>query len=234
MGLHPDHRRHHYHHALGRSAIVEEFFWVRTARWFEQHFDFGMADSVGIFAFLFAAIITIALAVGGMFAASRIMKNPYERTFYTLGYAFAPLFIIGGLSHLLESFFLHTASEIANGFIQAFALPFGSVEPLATRKDAWVHLFGIFNYVAGIWALVILFGRIRLMEGTALRKAVAYPFAGALILFYLGLNLYKVHVFETYGVKRGGHHHGSVKETSLQRPAARLQPVAQYETEQVL
>jgi hypothetical protein len=202
-----------FHHALGRSAIVEEFFWVKTARYFEQSFDFGMADSVGIFAFLYAMLISVILVAAGMFAASRIMKTPFARTFYTLGYAFAPLFIIGGLSHLLESFFLHTASDIANGFVQAFALPFGSVEPLATRRDAWLHIFGLFNYIAAVWALVILAGRIRLMESSALRKTVAYPFAAALILFYLGLNVYKVYVFKTYGINRGGHHR-------VERPAA--------------
>ena len=194
-----------FHHALGRSAIVEEFFWVKTARYAQGLFGFGTADAVGIFAFLYAVVISVALAVGGMFVAAKILKRPYEQTFYTLGYAFAPLFIIGGLSHLLESFFLHTASDIANGFIQGFALPFGTVEPLATRKDAWLHIFGIFNHLAGVWALVILFGRMRLVEATKLRKTLAYPFAAALILLYIGLNLYKGYVFKTYGINRGGH-----------------------------
>ena len=111
-----------FHHALGRSAIVEQFPWTQTARYFEGFFNFGMADSVGIFAFLYAISITLMLVAGGMYAASKIMKTEYSQTFYTLGYAFAPIFIIGGLSHLLESFFLHTASDITNGFIQAHTM----------------------------------------------------------------------------------------------------------------
>ena len=206
-----------FHHALGRSAIVDDFFWVKTARYFEGLFSFGTADAVGIFAFLYAISIAVMLAAGGMFVASKILKTPFSQTFYSLGYAFAPIFIIGGMSHLGESFFLHTASDIANGFIQGFGLPFDEMTPLASRKDAWVHVFGLFNYIAIIWALVILFGRIRLVESTKLRKIVAYPFAGALILFYLGLNFYIGYVFSTYGVKqRGGHSgHATHKEAKV-------------------
>jgi NAD-dependent dihydropyrimidine dehydrogenase PreA subunit len=202
-----------FHHALGRSAIVEQFPWTQTARYFEGFFNFGMADSVGIFAFLYAISITLMLVAGGMYAASKIMKTEYSQTFYTLGYAFAPIFIIGGLSHLLESFFLHTASDITNGFIQAFALPIEYLEPLATRREKWVHIFGIFNYIAIVWAFIIMIGRIRLMESKTALKMIAFPFAAAFIIFYLWLNFYKGYVFKTYGMMHGSHgHHTQVKE----------------------
>ena len=110
-----------FHHALGRSAIVEEFFWTKTARYFETLINFGDIDVVGFFAFLYAVLISVLLSVSGMFIASRIMKVDYEKTFYTLGYAFAPLFIIGGLSHIGGFFYYSYASNIVNGFNQAFA-----------------------------------------------------------------------------------------------------------------
>lgn len=95
-----------FHHALGRSAIMEEFFWVKTARYLENFINFGSIDTVGLVAFSYAIIITLALASGGIFLASKIMDIEFKKAFYSLGFAFAPLFIIGGLSHLWEFFFI--------------------------------------------------------------------------------------------------------------------------------
>ena len=198
-----------FHHALGRSAIVEEFFWVKTARYFESFINFGSIDTVGFFAFLYAVIISIILSVGGMFVASKIMKVDFNTTFYTLGYAFAPLFIIGGLSHIGEFFFYSYASNIVNGFNQAFALGFEFMQPLATRKDTWVHIFNIFTHIGYIWAFVIMIIRLKLINSTKTLKILAFPFASALIVFYMGLSFYKGYVFKTYGVNKGGHNHSS-------------------------
>jgi len=197
-----------FHHALGRSAIVEDFIWTKTARYFESFLDFGSIDTVGLFAFLYANLITIFLALGGIFVASKILNSDFKSTFYSLGFAFVPLFIVGGLSHLWEFFFCHYASDITNGFIQAFGLNMEYIKPLATRRDSWVHIFTVFNYIAIIWAFVIMGARIRLIESTKLRKTIAFIFASSLIIFYLWLNLYKIYVFKEYGMqKRGGHNH---------------------------
>ena len=198
-----------FHHALGRSAIVEEFFWVKTARYFESFINFGSIDTVGFFAFLYAVIISIFLSVGGMFVASKIMRVDFNTTFYTLGYAFAPLFIIGGLSHIGEFFFYSYASNIVNGFNQAFALGFEFMQPLATRKDTWVHIFNIFTHIGYIWAFVIMIIRLKLINSTKALKILAFPFASALIVFYMGLSFYKGYVFKTYGVNKGGHNQSS-------------------------
>jgi len=197
-----------FHHALGRSVIVEEFIWSKTARYFESFINFGTIDTIGLFAFSYAIAFVLIASVGGMFIASKILKVDYEKTFYTLGYAFAPLFIIGGLSHVVEFFFLHYASNIVNGFVQAFSLNFNYMEPLATRRDSWLHIFKMFNHLAYIWAFIIMIARIKLLDSTKLRKVLAYPFASALIIFYMGLNFYTGYVFKTYGAqKRGGHNH---------------------------
>ncbi len=198
-----------FHHALGRSAIVDALPWSVSAQWASQFVDFGSLDAVGIFAFTYATLSTLALVFAGMFLASKLLKADFSKTFYTLGYAFSPIFIIGGLSHTVEFFFLHTYANIANGFIQGFGIDAEKVGNLATRKDAWVHSFTFFNYLAGIWAFAIMAKRINFFEASRLRKAGAFVFASSLIIFYLWLNVYKVYVFQTYGMNRSGHsHHG--------------------------
>ncbi|CAM3943944.1 4Fe-4S binding protein [Arcobacter cloacae] len=198
-----------FHHALGRSAIVEEFFWTKTARYFETFINFGTIDTVGLFAFFYAVLISIVLSVGGMFIASKIMRVDFNTTFYTLGYAFAPLFIIGGLSHIGEFFFYSYASNIVNGFNQAFALGLESMKPLATRKDSWVHIFNIFTHIGYIWAFLLMIVRLKLINSTKTLKILAFPFASALIVFYMSISFYKGYVFKTYGVNKNGHNHSS-------------------------
>jgi len=196
-----------FHHALARSAIVDEFIWSKTALYFKEFINFGTADAVGIFAFIYAMIFTLIAAVIGMFISSKILNKPFEKIFYTLSYAFAPLFIIGGLSHMGEFFFYHYASDIVNAYIQAFSIDTEYMKPLASRKDKWVHVFTVFNHIAVLWAIIIMIGRLKHIDASKIRKVFAFPFAAALIFFYLGLNLYKGYVFKEYGVKKRGHSH---------------------------
>ena len=205
-----------FHHSLGRSAIVEEFFWVKTAKYFETIIDFGSIDTVGIFAFIYAVIISIFLSIVVIFIASKVMRVEFSNTFYTLGYAFAPLFIIGGLSHIGEFFFYSYASNIVNGFNQAFSLGFETMKPLASRKDEWVHIFNIFTHIGYIWAFIIMINRLKLIETKRYLKIVAFPFASALIIFYMSLNFYKVYIFDTYG-KINSHNHMNHKKQSKNR-----------------
>ena len=188
-----------FHHSLGRSAIVEEFFWVKTARYFESFINFGSLDTVGLFSFIYAIFISIFLSVVGIFIASKIMKVDFTNTFYTLGYSFAPIFIIGGLSHICEFFFYHYASDIVNGFNQAFNLGFQNIKPLASRKDEWVHIFKFFIHIAYIWAFIIMINRFKLIDSKKYLKVLAFPFASALIIFFMSLNFYKIYIFDTYG-----------------------------------
>lgn len=195
-----------FHHALGRSAIVEEFFWTKTARYFESFINFGSIDTVGMFAFFYAVIISVFLSVVGMFIASKILRVEFQTTFYTLGYAFAPLFIIGGLSHIGEFFFYSYASSIVNGFNQAFSLGMDTMQPLASRRDDWVHIFKAFNHIGYIWAFILMAVRFKLINSKKSLKIIAFPFASALIIFYMGLNFYTGYVFKTYGANMTHNH----------------------------
>ena len=109
-------------------------------------------DVVGLFAFIYAMVLSIGVTYVGMFVASKVLGATLDKTLYTLGYAFIPIFIIGGLSHLLESFFTHNYANIVNGFIYGFGIDTEPVGDLASRKDAWLRIFAYFPYIAVVWA----------------------------------------------------------------------------------
>ncbi|KIM10947.1 MAG: ferredoxin [Sulfuricurvum sp. PC08-66] len=191
-----------FHHALGRTSIAESFIWSQSAQWVSARIDVGSMDIVGLFAFIYATIFAIGSVYIGMFLASKALRVGFEKTFYTLGYAFAPLFLIGGMSHLLETFFLHKYSDIANGFIYGFGLPWESVMPLAARGDTWLHLFKVLPYIATAWAVAILVKRAGMLTQSRWRKSVAVVLGGSLIWLYIGTTLYTGYVFKTYGASK--------------------------------
>lgn len=186
-------------HGLGRSKIADQFIWNKTAEFF------GLSEYAGGFAFLYAVVLTVVFAVGGLFLASKVLKKEYKFVFTTLGVAFVPLFIFGSLGHTLESFFTREYKEIVEGFAQGFGLAV-EVESLAKRGDGWLHYFGLFKWLGIVWALVLLYKRLKLIDSTRIRKIFGYFFASFVILFYIALNIYTGYVFSKYGVKeRGGH-----------------------------
>lgn len=196
-----------FHHALSRVAISDSYFWVQTGQWIKNIIGIEGIDYVGMSALFWAVITTVGFASGGIFIASKFLHVNFKSAFYTLSYAFIPIFIIGGLSHTYEFFFLHHYSSIVNGFINGFHLPMQEVAPLATKKEGWLKIFTVLNYIAVFWALLILAKRLTFFEGTLVKKALAFLFASLLIQFYLGLNLYKVYAFATYGAKMSEHIH---------------------------
>jgi len=199
------------HHGLGRTAIVDDFIWSKTAVFAQQYIDFGTLDAVGIFAFTYAVLFSIGIVYAGMFIASKILNSPFEKTFYTLGYAFAPLFIIGGLAHLTHSFFTHTYADIVNAFIYGFGLDIENVSNLASRRDSWLIYLKVIPYLAALWGYIILAKRLKQFDASMIKKVFAFIFASSLVSLYLSLQLYTGYVFNTYGAKKGGHGHGSHK-----------------------
>uniref|UniRef100_UPI004048A6D3 4Fe-4S binding protein n=1 Tax=Aliarcobacter sp. TaxID=2321116 RepID=UPI004048A6D3 len=198
-----------FKHALNRSAIADEFIWNKIATYLKTIIssDFINIDNFSVL--FFSIIFIVGLNILGMYVASKIMKIEYEKTFYTLGYALAPLFIIGGLAHILEFFFVNYASTIVNGFIHGFLLPIQNIEPLAKRGETWLHIFKIFTHIAYIWAFVLMAYRLRLLDVKRGLKIIAYPFASIVIVAYMGLTFYTGYVFQTYGVSKTGHNHSS-------------------------
>ncbi|GEM_PF-299135 len=197
-----------FHHGIGRSNAADIMIWSKTAEFLKNYINFGSIDAVGLFAFIYALIFTISAALIGMFIASRILKKDFNTTFYDLGYSYAPLFILGSIAHSLEMFFLKGYEHITEGFAYGFGFTL-DVAPLANRGDSWLHLFGLLKWVAIIWALIILYKRMKLLNVTKLRKIVAFPFAASLIIFFLSIDIYTGYIFKTYGKASSGHaNHG--------------------------
>lgn len=201
-----------FHHALSRVAISDTYPWVKFGAFLQTLIGVSGVDYVGLSALLFALISTLFFAIVGTFMASKFLHVEFSKSFYTLSYAFIPIFIIGGLSHAYEFFFIHYFHDILNGFINGFGLNTEKVMPLATRKDGWVHIFSLMNYIAIVWGLFIMYKRVGFFQASKLAKLGAFLSASLLILFYLYLNIYKTYAFATYGVKKGGHHHGSTTQ----------------------
>ena len=185
-------------HGLNRTKIADSMIWNRTAEYL------GMSGYAGGFAFGYALLLTVFFSILGLFLASKALKKEYATTFSTLGYGYAPLFILGSLGHTLESFFTKDSRTIAEGFAQAFGFV-ADVAPLAQRGDAWLHYFGLLKWIGVVWALVLIYKRLKLIEATRIRKVFGYIFASLLIFFFIGVNVYSGYVFKTYGAKEGGH-----------------------------
>jgi Ca2+/Na+ antiporter len=187
-----------FHHGIGRSKAAHDMIWYRTAEIFKPILPHSI-DSIGLFAYMYAILLTIIAATLGMFIASKILNKPFKETFYNLGYSYAPLFIFASLGHALEGFFTRGYERIVEGFAWAFG--FGiKVAPLAKRGDDWLMIFGIFQWIAIFWALVILYKRLNLIEVKKIKKILAFPFAASLIIFYFGVNQYRTYIVDTYGV----------------------------------
>jgi len=213
-----------FHHALGRSAIADTFIWSKTAAFAKQYIDFGTLDAVGLFAFIYAVVLSIGVVYIGMFVAAKVLKASFEKTFYTLGYAFTPIFIIGGLAHLIHSFFTHNYADIANGFIYGFGLEAVPVDNLASRRDAWLNVFNVIPYIAAIWGYLILAKRMNSFNASKVKKTIAFVFASSLITLFLSINVYKVYVFKTYGMAKMSHH-GSHGNQGIKTPVKSETPV---------
>ncbi len=194
-----------FHHGLGRSAVADDFIWATSAMWLST--TLGIEQNLtGLMAMLYALTLTISISVGGLYIAAKILDKPFDSTFKLLGYALAPLMIVGGLSHLFESFFLHYFDMAGNAFIHLFHLPFSELEPLATRKDQWLHIFKLFTYLSIAWSFILFVKRLKLIEAPFNRKVIAFPFASAMASTMLGLTFYVSYIFSTYGMAMRMHH----------------------------
>ncbi len=193
-------------HGLDRSKIADSMLWNKTAALL------GLSQYAGGFAFLYAVVFSTIAATLGIWLASKILKQDFKSTFLNLGYAYAPLFILGSLGHTLQTFFTSDSKEIIEGFAQAFGMA-AEVAPLAKRGDAWLNYFELLKWIGVLWAFAILYKRLRLVDASKYKKALAYFFASFLILFFIGVNLYRSYVFTAYGAKeRTSHNHGGATE----------------------
>ena len=215
-----------FHHGIGRSNAAGDMIWSKTAEFLKQYISFGSVDAIGLFAFAYAMFFTITAALIGMFIASKILKKEFSSLFYDLGYSYAPLFIMGSIAHSFEMFFIRGYEKIVEGFAYGFGFSV-DVASLATRRDGWVHMFGLLKWVGVAWALIILYKRMKLLDVKKYRKVLAFPFAASLVILFICVNIYRSHIIDTYGRASGGHgghggHGGGVMFQSVPKDKAVL------------
>jgi polyferredoxin len=179
-------------HGLNRSKIADEFIWNKAAGFM------GLSEYSSGFAFLFAIICTVMFSIVGLYLASKVLKKDFNYTFTTLGIAFIPLFIFSSLGHTWESFFVKDYEKIIEGLAQGFAISI-DVNSLAKRGDSWLHYFNLFKWIGIVWAFVLLYKRMKLVDSSKIRKLFAYIFSSFIIVFLIGITFYKDYILKTYG-----------------------------------
>lgn len=194
-----------FKHGLNRTTISNEFIWNKLSVFIQSFIQSSFISINDLSVLAFSIVFVVGLNILGMYIASKIMKLSYDKVFYTLSYSLVPLFIVGGLSHILEYFFLHYASNIINGFNHAFGLGMNTMQPLAKRGEPWLLIFIAFTHLAYIFAFIIMIYRLKLLDCKKYLKILAYPFASFVIIAYMSLNFYVGYVFQTYGVKQNHH-----------------------------
>jgi hypothetical protein len=143
-------------------------------------------DWVGFMALSMAIISTFAIVWASFALSAKWVQLPVKEYFQSVGQFMAPLMLIGALSHVGSFFFLHYASDLMNAWYWLI----GSVavaQPLASFRDGWVHLFGLFNYLAVVWALFVLHKRLGLLSLTGTKRVMVWLLSGSIVWFYLFL-----------------------------------------------
>ncbi len=132
-----------FHHGLNRTNIADRFIWSKTANFFEQTFNLSSIDTVGMFSFFYALAFSIGIVYFGMFIASKLLNSDLNKTLYTLGYAFIPIFIIGGLAHYYTVFYSYLC-RYCKRFLYGFGIQDIKIANLASRKETWLNIFNFF------------------------------------------------------------------------------------------
>lgn len=175
-----------FHHSLGHSSIKEQLPWVQAGTWMDQLWPVPLLDWVGAIALGMAVAITFAIFYASFAFSAKLTNKPFKEYAQSVGQMLAPLMLIGGLSHVGSFFFLHYASDLANAWYWLTG-SVNQMQPLASFRDGWVHLFNLFNYVAVIWAMFILHKRLGLLALNGPKRFAMFMISGSMIWFYLYL-----------------------------------------------
>jgi Fe-S-cluster-containing hydrogenase component 2 len=111
-----------FHHGLGRTQLAEYTPWVVVGDLLQTRLGIPTwVDMKGLMAMVMALGTVLAVVYLSVTLASRLSGIGKETVFLEIGYAFAPLMIIGSLSHALEFFFLHYYSNFVS-ILQFFSV----------------------------------------------------------------------------------------------------------------
>ena len=191
-----------FHHGLGRTQFAEHTPWVVAGKFFQDKLNIpDWVDMTGFMAMIMALCLVLLIVFLSVRLASSAGQLPMRKVFLEIGYAFAPLMIVGALAHVWEFFFLRYYSDFLNGLSQAFGLGF-HVEPLAKRGDPWLLVFNVFPPIAALWSIYILKKRVDLLNPA--RKNLFFLFSAMLPVAYLALWAFS---FTAGLLFRSGHGH---------------------------
>ena len=175
---------------LNRGPAADWMPWIWAARGMAKLFPHSPLDFTAIFTLMTAVALTLWLVYVGFKKASEALGVTMSRLFVDVGYGYAPLALVASIGMALVSFFTRYFDHVVNGFIQAFHLPFHYIAPLAPPDAPWLRYFGVFDYIAVAWTLLLLSRRIGLAAPNASRhaKMAAWGWLALLPLGYLALN----------------------------------------------
>ncbi len=152
------------HHGLGRTPIAEYTPWIVFGKLLQESLELpAWIDLRGLFAILTALVVILLSVYISVWLSSKVEGIPKKEVFLKIGYAFAPLMIVGSLAHVGEFFFIHYYSDIVNGLSQAFGLGIHA-QPLARRGEDWLLVFNIFPLIASLWSTYILKRRVKVIK----------------------------------------------------------------------
>ncbi len=171
--------------ALNHTSIGKWFFWVWLSDWFKGKLPHSSLDFEALFTLLVALLFTLLLVKIGFEEAARRLGMDKKELFRQVGYAYAPLGLVAAIGVACTKFFTHYFHSVINGFIEAFHLPFSYIHPLASPDAHWLKIFAIFDYIAVVWTLVLLYKRIKLAAPHSDRKFLAFLWLALLPLGYL-------------------------------------------------
>ncbi|WP_353663143.1 hypothetical protein [Hydrogenimonas sp. SS33] len=165
--------------------------WMWVTHGLEKLFPRSPLDFEALLTLLTATAWSLWLVYVGFKKASDALGIVMSRLFVEAGYAYAPLALVSSVGVACVSFFTRYFHNVVNGFIQAFHLPFHTLAPLATPDAPWLRVFGVFDYIAVGWTLLLLWRRIALAAPESPRHArrVAFVWLSLLPLSYMLLCL---------------------------------------------
>jgi len=148
-------------HGLQHTGLRDYLPWNVLGTWLNQtlSIDVRAFKFSGLLGMLTALGSTIALALVGAKVAARITGAEFKAIRLDLGYALAPVAILGLIPHSILTFTTHYAPLLVSevGALLGYAW---HIEPLAQRGDAWLQWLNLLSWFGFAWALRILWKRI--------------------------------------------------------------------------
>lgn len=156
-----------YLHTLKRSDFYEFLPWVIQGNWMNEVWPIEKFSYPGILSLLYSILLILVAGPTMIFTGSKLAGISFKKVFYTIGFGYAPLMIIGSLNHVFKNILISYIPAVSNAFIQLLHLPFSYLEPLISHDASFFIIFNGFDYIAVGWTIYLLYKRsgfLRLVE----------------------------------------------------------------------